>query len=497
MKYEFRRDFYNLVMESIENNSVTFLIGTRKCGKTVCLGQIHETLSNSSYIDLKKSASFEEKMNKFYKILDAIQADEEHVFLLDEITYMPDAEARICEIANELTMANNKNTKIVFTGSQSVALNAWANRAFAGNVGKVKVDFLTYSEFLRYKNITEVSPATYNRFLYEAADFYNFSSLEDYIEGCLEETIISNANAANYIFDNECDLIKDNPKLLINICYQTMFTLHNQVSANTFFKNDKLKETIIGTFHEVCRKIGNKTVAEKIEKSFVGGYNNIKSQDLRTLKQAFVFLKQCGLITITPIARDMENVPNVYRGMCLDDSDIDCKRDLFRKFGVTINYPMFYVQMLKDVLQEDMPECLPGSILGSIVECHARGLLPAGFELHPISDGEDEVEKEIDYVNLSDGIATELTISEKHKLYFDILPEYIDCICLTKNENSEKNDVRYIDYCSYLFDLSNKRYMSRNFSKKIQQRMKKVKGSFKNLEKQNEKILPISPPDSL
>ena len=95
MKYEFRRDFYNLVMESIENNSVTFLIGTRKCGKTVCLGQIHETLSNSSYIDLKNRAAFEEKMNKFYKILDAIQADEEHVFLLDEITYMPDAEARI------------------------------------------------------------------------------------------------------------------------------------------------------------------------------------------------------------------------------------------------------------------------------------------------------------------------------------------------------------------------------------------------------------------
>ena len=153
--------------------------------------------------------------------------------------------------------------------------------------------------------------------------------------------------------------------------------------------------------------------------------------------------------------------------------------------------------MLKDVLQEDMPECLPGSILGSIVECHARGLLPAGFELHPMSNGEDEVEKEIDYVNLSDGIATELTISEKHKLYFDILPEYIDCICLTKNENSEKNDVRYIDYCSYLFDLSHKRYMSRNFSKKIQQRMEKVKGSFKNLEKQNEKNLSISPPDSL
>ena len=144
-------------------------------------------------------------------------------------------------------------------------MNAWANRAFAGNVGKVKVDFLTYSEFLSYKNITEVSPATYNQFLYEAADFYNFSSLEDYIEGCLEETITSNANAANYIFDNECDLIKDNPKLLINICYQTMFTLHNHVSVNTFFKNDKLKDTIIGTFHEVCRKIGYKTVAEKIE----------------------------------------------------------------------------------------------------------------------------------------------------------------------------------------------------------------------------------------
>ena len=463
MFYNFYRDFYFLVADSIKNNSVTFLLGTRKCGKTVCLHQLNKNGEHTKYIDFKTVPNADDQIDIFRVILDSINKNEDIIYLLDEITYVENAEAKICEIANAFTEINNTKTKLVFTGSQSVALNAWADRAFAGNASKISVDFLTYSEFLRYKGLVEHTPETYNQFLYEVADFYKFTSLENYLQGCIEETIVSNNKASNYIFDNECDLIQDKVDLLINICYQTMFTLHNNVTSETFFRNDKSKDTIIGTFHETCKKLGNDAIAKRIENSFIGGYNNIKSQDLNTLKQAFVFLKKCGLISITPIVRELNSIPDVYRSLKLDKSDIDCKKDLFKKFNITINHPMFYVQILKDILKEEMPQQLPGTILGSIVECHARGLLPNGFEYRTtIERNGIETECEIDYVNLTNNLAIELTISEKHNKYFELLPDYMQNICLTKGTNRSTDRIQYVDYCSYLFGLSNDRYLFHN-----------------------------------
>lgn len=463
MSYEFYRDFYYLMTDLIKDNSVTFLLGTRKCGKTVCLHQLKRNLEHTKYIDFKTIPTTDKQIDIFRDILDSINKNEETIYLLDEITYVENAEARICEIASVLTETNNAKTKLVFTGSQSVALNAWADRAFAGNAGKLSVDFLTYSEFLRYKGLTEHTPETYNQFLYEVADFYKFNSLENYLKGCIEETVVSNAKASNCIFDNDCNLIRDKVDLLINICYQTMFTLHNNVTSSTFFKDNKLRDTIIGSFHEICKKLGNEAIAARIENSFIGGYSNIKSQDLSTLKQAFVFLKKCGLISITPIARELDSVPDVYRSMKLDKSDIDCKKDLFEKFNITIDHPMFYVQILKDILKEEMPQELLGPLLGSIVECHARGLLPNGFEYKTTIDRDGiETECEIDYINLTDNLAVELTIGVKHGRNFEILPDYMKNVCLTRNENKMHNGIQYVDYCSYLFDLSKKRYLSYN-----------------------------------
>jgi len=465
MSYDFLRDFYYLMNDSIKENSVTFLLGTRKCGKTVCLHQLERNIEHTKYVDFKTVPITDKQADIFNNILDSINKNEGVIYLLDEITYVENAEGRICEIANALAETDNTKTKLVFTGSQSVALNAWADRAFAGNANKISVDFLTYSEFLRYKGLTEHTPETYNQFLYEVADFYKFTSLENYLKGCIEETIVSNAKASNCIFDNECNLIQDKVDLLVNICYQTMFTLHNNVTSNTFFKNNKLRDTIIGTFHETCKKLGNESIASRIENSFIGGYSNIKSQDLDTLRQAFVFLKKCGLISITPIARELDSVPDVYRSMKLGKNDINCKTHLFEKFNITIDHPMFYVQILKDILKEEMPSQLSGTLLGSIVECHVRGLLPNGFEYKTTIDKNGiETECEIDYINLSDNLAVELTISVNHGKNFEILPNYMKNICLTRNENKTHNGIQYVDYCSYLFELSQKRHLSHNIN---------------------------------
>lgn len=250
------------------------------------------------------------------------------------------------------------------------------------------MDFFTYSEFLRYKGLEGATPDTYERFLFEAADFHNFKSLREYLTGCIEETIISNEKTSHMLFDNDCDLIKDKVDLLVNICYQTLFTICSSVEEKAFFEDNKSKDTIPARFHEACKKIDNEAAMSKIESSFIESYNDIQSHDLATLNQAFVFLKQCGLLTITSIAHDLKEVPDAYRSISLDESDVNSKTDIFEKFNITINHPMLYMQILKEVLKEvlkeDMPLEMPNALLSSIVECHVRGLLPEGFEYRTI-----------------------------------------------------------------------------------------------------------------
>ena len=49
MEYKFKRDIYKEIKMSIVNNIVTFLFGPRKCGKTICMKQIHTDIEYSKY----------------------------------------------------------------------------------------------------------------------------------------------------------------------------------------------------------------------------------------------------------------------------------------------------------------------------------------------------------------------------------------------------------------------------------------------------------------
>ncbi len=463
--YPFKRDFYYQLKQSIKNNAATFVLGPRKSGKTIGLLQISQDLANAKYINLKELQNDDQMVCTFADILKDIQDNKNVVYLIDEITYLENAEAHIASVADGFLTylakhnSPNNNTKIVFTGSQSVALETWSYRVFGGsNTQNITVDFLSYSEFLRLKDL-KPNPESYNRFLYEVADFYNFKSLEGYLKGCINETIISNSKATNMLFNNDCDLIENNVDILINICYQTLFTLHNNVTVGKFFESNKLLSSFKGLFAPLYKELGNDEMAARIEQSFINNYNKIQSTDIDTLKQAFTFLKKSGLISITPIANSLTDVPNIYPSIMTSRNDINCKEELFKKFNITMNYPMFYVQILKDILKEDMPETLSGALLGSILECELRGLLPNGFEYRSVDNTGKEFE--IDYVNLSDNVAIEFTISDSHKTYFQYLPTNMTKICLTKTDGIEKNGINYINYCTFLEEISAKQDLHR------------------------------------
>ena len=274
MQFSFHRDFYNMVRDTILRNSVSFLLGPLKCGKSVCLRQIHDEIGNSEYVDLKKDACGDlyKQLEVFDRIFQAIKSNEDRLFLLDEITYVINVEFQIKEMARIFDDYSNNKTKNVITGSQSVALNAWANRAFGIDAGYIDAGFLTYTEFLRYKGLKEISAQTFNAFLYDSVAFHNITSLKEYLTRCIEETYISNDHTTEYIFDNDIFLIEDKIDLLVDLCSQALFPLVN------------------------------------------------KHIDKKNLEQALIFLNQCGLITNSPKTHTYINVthPMIY-GLILNE----------------------------------------------------------------------------------------------------------------------------------------------------------------------------------
>lgn len=451
MDYDFKRDvYYELSNKLLGPSNVFFLLGPRKSGKTVCMKQIDSHKPNSVYINFKEIGEWERSKAVFDKVISSIKDNDDIVFLLDEITYASEPAVEIERVANSLSTYNSRKTKIVFSGSQSVALESWANTSFAGNAEKIRLGFLSYAEYLSFRNTTEVSADTYQDFLYHVHEFYNFNSLEEYLRGCIDETIYSNSNTSRVIFNNKTNLIENNVDVLLDVCYQTLFTLHNHVNDQTFGKDNKLFSNIRSSFYGILSDIDDDCIRSRISNSFISKYESYSTTDLATLKQALTFLCKCDLITITPVYRSLDNLSSIYTDLMSDDSKIDYKADLFEKYNICIKYPMFYIRILEDVLGDSMPKSLPTALLGSVVECHARGLLPEGIEYHDFEDNE------IDYIRIRDNIAVEFSVSNKRnrQLCFDLLPANVECVLMTKDIERQEGNISRKPFYKYVYELS-------------------------------------------
>lgn len=137
------------------------------------------------------------------------------------------------------------------------------------------------------------------------------------------------------------------------------------------------------------------------------------------------------MITITPVLGNMEEIPDICLDLGRKNSAINYKEELFKSYNICIKHPMFYVAILKDVLKEHFPKDMHPALLGSIVECHVRGLLPEEDAL----EYKDVRDREIDYINVRTGIAIEITISNKRarQLNFNCVPKDYMKVELTKD----------------------------------------------------------------
>lgn len=456
--YSFKRSFYYDVEKAIKESSVTFVLGARRCGKTVCLHQLEEAFSQSEefdkviYADAKRSLEDNLSKSKFINsVKTAIENNESVLFLIDETTYLNQPDGAIMDIQDAFTSCHNTNTKVVFTGSQSMALDCWGHRAFAGDAVYIEADFLSYPEWLAFKGVSEVSENTYAQFIAGTREFYsNFHSTKEYLRGCLEETVISNHKSLNIIYNNDCSSLND--EMLLDVLYASLISLHNHINYHSFTKKEVLEDTISRFFADEVSKIGD-DFKKRVYDILSSRYENFQNMTAANLIKSLQFLDNCGLITVTPVTEELKIDTYYNKNLLSDFGEKPSKEQLMKDLNICIKYPMFYVDIVQALLKEQMPDKLPNNLLGSIVECHVRGLLPNTGCLEYHREG-----TELDYINISNKTAVEITVSDKKLsgVHFEVLPEEDDYrkILLTKSKFKVLYGVEFVPYYRFIYDNS-------------------------------------------
>lgn len=461
MKYSFKRNFYYDLEKFITSNInqyCLFLTGPRKCGKTIALKQL-EICSNRcvNYVDFKLFKSLEESTSCITKVIESILRGHDIIYALDEITYMSYPYQELVRIAHAYEDAELKGveikTKTIFTGSQSKAISLWGHSVFCNSARFLEVSFLQYDEWIEWRNIKDIDKYSYEQFCLDTINFYDkFNSLQDYLEGCLEETIMSNMKSTSVSQTVECDLITS--EIVTNTLYLILLTLHNNVSYKTLFKKDTLIDSI-NYLHATIFKDTYKSksdLQESIRNSYVGRLNNIGHISYEQLRQSIVFLIEIGLITATPIQFDIKSPINVLSELKKKSLVLGSKEAIVDNINYTFNYPMFYVEIIKEAFKDFNITSLGGYLLGSVFETHARGLLSAkgSFEYRT------EEDIELDYVNCFNKISVELTISNKKisNTHFDCLENDYLNILTTRDIKDFSGNIKRIPFAEFIYNLS-------------------------------------------
>lgn len=457
-KYTFKRSFYYEAEKAINDSSISFILGTRKCGKTVCMHQLENSLENAVYLDMKSEFDTdEERRNAVNEILKSIANNVSIVYLIDEATYMAAPDKDIAKIAGAFSEYDNSDTKVVFSGSQSKALEFWGHIACGGNAAFIKTSFLSYPEWLAFKGITEISEKTYTEFLFNSRDFYkDFSNTKEYLQGCLDETVISNRKSVEYIMGNSAEDL--NVEMLLDVMYASLVKLHNHTNYQSFSNPKLLSDMIAYHFGDSLTEDEEKNVAEIIG----GRYKNFKAMDSYDCKTAMQFLSNCGLTTLTFVSDELTADPYIAEKLLKDSSELHTKPQVFSRFNLTIDYPMFYVDLIQNVLRGREISELPKELLGSIVECHVRGLLPKTGAFEYRSD----IGTEIDYVS-NEGYGIEISISNKRMRNVNLneLPDDYKKILLTKDMMEEADGIQRIPYYQFIYNHSDGKELVENLIK--------------------------------
>lgn len=419
-QYNFKRDFFYEAENAIENSSITFITGPKKCGKTVCLRQLADADENALYINMKYDFDTDEKRNDVVSgVINSIANGQKIVYLIDDAEYMALPDKDIAKIAGAYSKYDNQCTKVVFTGGHSELLEFWGHIACGGNASFIRAGFLSYSEWLSFKGITEISERSYADFLHGCKEFcQGFDNTEKYLQNYLDETADLAEKPIEYITGAETESVNVNTIL--------------DVLCSSF--KEQINKADISENH-----IGN------LEKSV-----HISDYDR---KNAIRFLSDNKLATLTYITDKPTADPYITQKFLKPSNELYRNPEVFSRLRLTAYYPMFCIDLIKNTIKVANSDKISDDILRIIVTAHIRSLLSFSgvfeYEKSPVSTVFIDNSGYSVEVLLSDDIAL------SHSL--DSVPEDYEKIILTRSREEALNNVRLIPYYRFIFDKSDNR----------------------------------------
>ncbi|MDT3843433.1 MAG: AAA family ATPase [Bacillota bacterium] len=362
--YPFKRNICSDLILSSVNNPITFLLGPKRCGKTVSLKQLDAQFSNAEYINFT-ALSDDQKLDAYDEICSSIRQDENKTYLLDEITHSFMPELEIKEISELFFETANTHTHLVITGNPSFVLEIWAYRAFGGNTAFIRTDYLTYDEWLKYryfKNEGDGYP-TYAKFLVEVAVFHHLTSLKDHLASCISDACISNRNTTNVVWGNDVYRIEEDIDSLLDICYLSLFSITDTLSfPNINTKQPSGIRQILHHFARACKGLGKPVLEEKLVNAFAEHYDHFRKTDPALLKQGIRFLYLNGILSVITAPEDPDTLIDILRDLKTCDPKRNYNNDLFARYHFYFRHSLFYVLVLKDLWGDQYPGELPQAL---------------------------------------------------------------------------------------------------------------------------------------
>lgn len=419
-QYNFKRDFYYEAENAIENSSITFITGPKKCGKTVCLHQLADVTENALYINMKSDHDTDEKRNDIVsRVVNSIATGQKIVYLIDDAEYMALPDKDIARIAGAYSKYNNRCTKVIFAGSHSELLEFWVHIACGGNASFIRAGFLSYSEWLSFKGITEVSERSYADFLYSCNEFCKgFYNTEKYLQDYIDETAELAEKPIEYITGAETE----------NVNVNTLLTV-------------------------LCSSLKEQINKADISKIYAGDLEKSVSVSNYDCKNAMRFLSDNKLATLTYITDKPTADPYITQKFLKPSNELYRNPDVFSRFRLTINHPMFCIDLIKNAIKVADPDKITDDILRIIVTGHIRSLLSCSGVFEYENSSVSTV-----YISNS-GYSIEVLLSDDITLSrtLNSVPEDYEKIILTRSREEVAGGILLIPYYRFIYDRSDNR----------------------------------------
>lgn len=179
-----RQKYLPRLIKSLEHKRAVLITGSRRVGKTTLLKQLIQYLITEKKINSKNilyvlldhprlaKISILEIVEEFRKI-HLLSQDEKIVLFFDEVQYLKDWEQEV------KSLVDLENVKIFLSGSASTEI--FQKTPFlTGRYEKIKIDPLSFQEFLQFKNVS-ISPTEEYKYGQYVDDYLKIGGYPEYI----------------------------------------------------------------------------------------------------------------------------------------------------------------------------------------------------------------------------------------------------------------------------------------------------------------------------